>query len=40
MLAAARDYWQALPSAEQAAFRFHIWTDEVFGSLGDTGLFT
>ena len=41
MLAAARDYWQTLPSAEQAVFRFHhISTDEVFGSLSDTGLFT
>jgi dTDP-glucose 4,6-dehydratase len=40
MLAAARDYWQGLPPAEQTAFRFHhISTDEVFGSLGDTGLF-
>jgi dTDP-glucose 4,6-dehydratase len=41
MLNAARAYWQGLAPAEQAAFRFHhISTDEVFGSLGETGLFT
>lgn len=41
MLNAARAYWQGLDPAEQAAFRFHhISTDEVFGSLGETGLFT
>jgi dTDP-glucose 4,6-dehydratase len=33
-------YWRALPGAERDAFRFHhISTDEVFGSLGDEGLF-
>jgi dTDP-glucose 4,6-dehydratase len=34
-------YWRALPAAAQQAFRFlHISTDEVYGSLGDTGHFT
>ena len=41
MLAEARAYWMALDEANRAAFRFHhISTDEVYGSLGDTGLFT
>lgn len=41
MLEAARAYWQALPGARKDAFRFHhISTDEVYGSLGDEGLFT
>ncbi|NTS66791.1 dTDP-glucose 4,6-dehydratase [Sphingomonas sp. HHU CXW] len=41
MLAEARSYWRGLDEAERAAFRFHhISTDEVYGSLGDTGLFT
>jgi dTDP-glucose 4,6-dehydratase len=41
MLTAARTYWQALEPARKQAFRFHhISTDEVYGSLGDTGLFT
>ena len=41
MLSAARTYWQNLPPEHRAAFRFHhISTDEVFGSLGPTGLFT
>jgi dTDP-glucose 4,6-dehydratase len=41
MLAEARSYWQGLESAAKDAFRFHhISTDEVYGSLGDTGLFT
>lgn len=39
LLEAARSFWQAQGRPE--AFRFHhISTDEVFGSLGDTGLFT
>jgi len=39
MLEAARTYWQA--QGEPAAFRFHhISTDEVYGSLDATGLFT
>lgn len=41
MLEAARRYWNALPPAEQSKFRFHhISTDEVYGSLGATDLFT
>ena len=41
MLAEARSYWQGLDEAARAAFRFHhISTDEVYGSLGDSGLFT
>jgi dTDP-glucose 4,6-dehydratase len=39
MLEAARSYWVAQDKPE--AFRFHhISTDEVFGSLGETGMFT
>ena len=39
MLEAARAYWTA--QGRPAGFRFHhISTDEVFGSLGDEGLFT
>ncbi|WP_373886345.1 dTDP-glucose 4,6-dehydratase [Sphingobium sp. CFD-2] len=34
-------YFRSLDNAAQAAFRFHhISTDEVFGSLGETGYFT
>lgn len=41
LLNQARGYWQALPPAAKSAFRFHhISTDEVFGSLGEEGLFT
>ncbi len=41
MLEAARAHWKALPAKRQAAFRFHhVSTDEVFGTLGETGLFT
>ena len=41
MLSAARAYWQGLEDDARARFRFHhISTDEVYGSLGDTGLFT
>jgi dTDP-glucose 4,6-dehydratase len=40
MLEAARFYWRGLSDAEAERFRFHhISTDEVFGSLGDTGAF-
>jgi dTDP-glucose 4,6-dehydratase len=40
LLNCARNYWQTLDDKAQAAFRFqHISTDEVYGSLGDTGLF-
>jgi dTDP-glucose 4,6-dehydratase len=39
LLEAARGWWQA--SGRPADFRFHhVSTDEVFGSLGPTGLFT
>ena len=35
LLEAARHYWQALPEAERARFRFHhVSTDEVYGDLG------
>jgi len=41
MLQQALGYWQGLPADRQATFRFHhISTDEVYGSLGDEGLFT
>ncbi len=41
MLSEARAYWLSLGDAAKAAFRFHhISTDEVYGSLGETGLFT
>lgn len=41
MLAEARSYWLGLDEEAKAAFRFHhISTDEVYGTLGDTGLFT
>ena len=35
LLEETRAYWQRLPEAEKAAFRFlHVSTDEVYGSLG------
>ncbi|WP_230772237.1 dTDP-glucose 4,6-dehydratase [Sphingomonas sp. Leaf4] len=41
MLSEARAYWLGLDADAKAAFRFHhISTDEVYGTLGDTGLFT
>jgi dTDP-glucose 4,6-dehydratase len=41
LLQAARAHWQQLPAERQAGFRFHhISTDEVFGSLGETGRFS
>jgi dTDP-glucose 4,6-dehydratase len=41
MLAEARSYWQNLEGAAKERFRFHhISTDEVYGSLGEEGLFT
>jgi len=40
LLEAARTYWNALDADAKAAFRFlHVSTDEVYGSLGDEGLF-
>jgi len=41
LLEAARDYWNALDDPAKKAFRFlHVSTDEVYGSLGEDGLFT
>ncbi len=41
LLEVAREYYQGLSAAKQQSFRFHhISTDEVYGSLGETGLFT
>lgn len=41
LLEAARSFWSTLPSSKQERFRFHhISTDEVFGSLGETGSFS
>ncbi len=41
LLECARDYWMRLPNAAQDRFRFlHVSTDEVYGSLGDTGAFS
>ena len=41
MLSEARSHWQGLDEGVKQAFRFHhISTDEVYGSLGDEGLFT
>lgn len=41
LLTAARDYWETLETEAKSRFRFHhVSTDEVYGSLGGTGLFT
>lgn len=41
MLEAARAHWQSLSGHAKEGFRFlHVSTDEVYGSLGDDGLFT
>ena len=41
LLEATRDYWRGLQGAAREQFRFlHVSTDEVYGSLGDTGKFT
>jgi dTDP-glucose 4,6-dehydratase len=41
LLEAARRYWLELAGSDKASFRFlHVSTDEVYGSLGDTGLFS
>lgn len=41
LLEQVRDYWKGLDGEKKAAFRFlHVSTDEVYGSLGDTGQFT
>lgn len=40
LLEVAKAYWQGLSGAKHDGFRFlHVSTDEVYGSLGDTGLF-
>ncbi|MBB6305176.1 dTDP-glucose 4,6-dehydratase [Rhizobium leucaenae] len=40
LLEAARHYWNGLAGRQKEAFRFlHVSTDEVYGSLGDEGLF-
>ena len=40
LLQCTLEWWRQKPAAEQDAFRFlHVSTDEVYGSLGDTGLF-
>ncbi len=41
LLETTRRYWQGLDNAAQQRFRFHhVSTDEVYGSLDKTGLFT
>ncbi|MEN4902088.1 dTDP-glucose 4,6-dehydratase [Luteimonas sp. TWI1416] len=41
LLEAVRDYWKGLDGDAKAAFRFlHVSTDEVYGTLGETGKFT
>jgi dTDP-glucose 4,6-dehydratase len=41
LLQEALRYWRAMPAAGREAFRFvHVSTDEVYGALGDAGLFT
>jgi dTDP-glucose 4,6-dehydratase len=41
LLQASLGYWQQLKEDETSRFRFlHVSTDEVFGSLGDSGMFT
>lgn len=41
LLEASRSFWNGLGAAEKATFRFlHVSTDEVYGTLGDTGYFT
>lgn len=41
LLDEVRHYWSRLDTSDAESFRFlHVSTDEVYGSLGDTGLFT
>ena len=41
LLEAARKYWLSPGGGESSRYRFHhVSTDEVYGDLGDTGLFT
>ncbi|GMR06327.1 MAG: dTDP-glucose 4,6-dehydratase [Gammaproteobacteria bacterium] len=40
LLEVARDYWSGLQDDKKESFRFHhVSTDEVYGSLGDDGMF-
>ncbi len=41
LLEAVRDYWKGLEGGAKQDFRFlHVSTDEVYGTLGETGYFT
>ena len=41
LLEASTDYWRGLKSPEKESFRFlHVSTDEVYGSLGSSGVFS
>lgn len=41
LLEAARKYWRDLGASDKIQFRFlHVSTDEVYGTLGETGYFT
>ncbi|MPL68872.1 dTDP-glucose 4,6-dehydratase 2 [bioreactor metagenome] len=41
LLEAVRKFWYSLDDGRKSRFRFlHVSTDEVYGSLGDTGFFT
>ncbi|VAW67283.1 dTDP-glucose 4,6-dehydratase [hydrothermal vent metagenome] len=41
LLEVAKSYWDELPAEKKQKFRFHhVSTDEVYGDLGETGLFT
>jgi len=41
LLETVRDYWRRLDAPARESFRFlHVSTDEVYGSLGETGKFT
>jgi dTDP-glucose 4,6-dehydratase len=41
LLEQVRDYWKSLEAPQGDAFRFlHVSTDEVYGTLGETGKFT
>jgi dTDP-glucose 4,6-dehydratase len=41
LLESVRDHWKSLQGEDRASFRFlHVSTDEVYGSLGETGKFS
>ena len=41
LLERSRDYWKSLDAVQRDAFRFlHVSTDEVYGTLGESGRFT